>query len=243
MIKAFAEIKTRIILSIITVLSVFPTAYYYKTFILTSVIVSNFKLSNEVTNYFIFTSITELFSVYIMLSVFLTVQVLYFTITYHVICFVAPGLYKIEYNYSKHAFLVANMLWVLSLHFLNSVLIPVLSTFFLSFQDCDLKNVSFYFEARIYDYLVFYKDTYLSCFLGFQSCVLLILLSNLVSNNLELLKTIRKFLYLTLLVFCTAVTPPDVFSQLCLFLLFSSGFEILIFINIFKASGSIILSK
>lgn len=205
-------------------------------------IVSNSKLSNETVNYFIFTSVTELFSIYVTLSVFLTVQVLYFMTIYHTICFLAPGLYKTEYGYLKHAFFVANVLWVLSLHFLQKILIPVLFNFFLNFQNYNLKNVSFYFEARIYDYLVFYKEVYLSCFLSFQCCVFLILLSNFVSNNLKVLKNVRKFIYLILLIFCTAITPPDIFSQLCLFSLLSSGFEVLVFINIFKGSNVVLQS-
>ena len=236
MIKAFVEIKNRIFLSIITALSVFLIAYYYKTFILTLIIVSNSKLSNEVLNYFIFTSITELFSIYLTLSFILATQVLYFVLIYHVICFLASGLYKLEYRYLTHAFFVATMMAVLSLYIFHEIIIPVLTSFFLSFQNHTLKNVSFYFEAKIFDYLLFYKDTYLSCFLSSQGCVFLILLSNFISTNLDLLRSTRKFIYLILLIFSTAVTPPDVFSQLFLFLGLLSVFEILIFLNILKTS-------
>ena len=234
MIKAFVEIKNRIILMIITVLSAFLTAYYYKTFLLILIIVSNMKLSNDVLNYFIFTSITELFSIYLILCLSLTGQILYYIILYHIICFSSPGLYKIEYNNLKLVFVLVISLGTISLYFFYKILIPILSDFFLSFQNYSLKTISFYFEAKIYDYLIFYKDLYSSCFFSFQSCTILILLSNYVSNNLELLKVFRKFFYLIFLLFSTVVTPPEIFSQLFLFTSLILSFEMLVFLNLFK---------
>ena len=234
MIKAFIEIKNRIILSIITLLSVFSTAYYYKAFLLILIIISNSTLSNDILNYFIFTSITELFLIYILLGFFVTSQAFYFISVYHSICFLSSGLYQTEYKYLKFIFSISVSLGILSIYFFNKVLVPILSNFFLSFQEYSLQSISFYFEAKIYDYLNFYKDVYLSCFFSFQCCVILILLSSYVSNNIELLKILRKFFYLLLLVFSTLVTPPDIFSQMFLFLNLTTGFEILVLANIFK---------
>lgn len=238
MIKAFVEIKNRVILLIITFLSTFSIAYYYKNFILILVIVSNSKLSSNILNYFIFTSITELFSIYLILCFFLATQLLYYVTFYHIICFLSGGLYKREYKSLKFAFFLAILLGALSLCFFHRVLIPVLSDFFLSFQNYSLKTVSFYFEAKIYDYLMFYKNIYFSCFLGFQSCVVIILSSNYVSSDLGLLKILRKSFYLTLLVLSTVVTPPEVFSQLLLFAALVASFETLVLLNLFKKVSS-----
>jgi sec-independent protein translocase protein TatC len=234
MIKAFIEIKNRIILLVSTALSAFLIAYYYKTFILILIIVSNSRLSNDILNYFIFTSITELFSIYLTLCFFLSSQILYYTILYHIICFLSSGLYKIEYNNLKFIFSLIILLGIVSIYFFYKILIPTLSDFFLSFQNYSLKTISFYFEAKIYDYLIFYKEIYLSCFFSFQSCAVLILLSNFVSNDLGLLKPLRKFFYIILLLFSTAVTPPEIFSQFFLFINLVFGFETLIFLNLFK---------
>jgi sec-independent protein translocase protein TatC len=107
-------------------------------------------------------------------------------------------------------------------------------SFFLSFQDNTTQSINFYFEAKIYDYLKFITEIYFDCFFSFQLSAPLILFTNYISSNIKLLKFTRKFFYLLILVFSTLTTPPDVFSQIVLFLVFLSGFETLIFINTLK---------
>lgn len=234
MIKVLVEIKNRIILIIFTVLSSFSIAYYYKFFLLILIIVSNSKLSNDILNYFIFTSITELFSIYLTVCLFLTIQIFYYTIFYHIICFLAAGLYKIEYNNLKFAFAFIFLLGIIAIFFFYKTLIPIISTFFLNFQNYSFKTIGFHFEAKIYDYLTFYKNLYFNCFFSFQSCIILIFLSNYASNHLKTLKIFRKFFYLIFLLISTILTPPEIFSQIFLLFFFSLGFEILILFNIFK---------
>lgn len=234
MVKFFIEIKNRGLLLIISTLSVFIVIYYYKTFLLILILISNPTLSNEILNYLIFTSITELFIIYFILNFFFTCQILYFIIFYQFLCFLASGLYLKEYNYFKFIFTTSVLLNIFSGYFFHAKLIPILSDFFLSFQKYSMKGINFYFEAKIYDYLIFYKDLNFSCFLSFQSILFLILLSNFISNNLIILKDIRKFLFIILLFLATIVTPPDIFSQIFLFITLVLGFEISVFVNIFK---------
>lgn len=234
MTEAILEIKNRTILLGITLLGTVSIVYYYKLLLLILIIISNPILSNDVLNYFIFTSITELFLIYILLGFLIAKQVIFFVILYHFICFLAAGLFRIEYNYLKYLFFISFFLAALCSYFFNQILVPIASLFFLSFQDNTTKSINFYFEAKIYDYLKFITEIYFDCFLSFQLCVFLILFTNYVGNNIKLLKSIRKFFYLLLLVLSTITTPPDVFSQMFLFLMFLSGFEALIFINILK---------
>jgi sec-independent protein translocase protein TatC len=228
---AIIEIKNRIILLSITLLGVFSIMYYYKLFLLILIIISNPTLSNEILNYFIFTSITELFLIYILLGFLMLKQITYFVILYHLICFLAAGLYRTEYHYLKYLFFICLLLAAMCSYFFNQILVPIASLFFLSFQDNTTKSINFYFEAKIHDYLKFITEIYFDCFLSFQLCAPLILFANYVSNNIKLLKFMRKFFYLLILIFSTLTTPPDVFSQMLLFLVFLSGFETLIFVN------------
>ena len=78
MVKAFIEIKNRIILFSVTSLSVFFLVYYYKTFLLVLTLTSNPIFTNDILKYFIFTSISELFSIYITLTFFITRQILFY---------------------------------------------------------------------------------------------------------------------------------------------------------------------
>jgi sec-independent protein translocase protein TatC len=232
--KAFLEIKNRIILLSITLLSIFLTVYHYKLFMLILVIISNAALSNELLEYFIFTSITELFLIHVALSLSIAKQLAYFVGIYHLICFLAPGLYRTEFSYLKHLFLIGLLLTILCWNFFNKILVPLVSLFFLSFQDKTTAGINFYFEAKIYEYLKFITEIYFNCFISFQLCVFLILFTNYISNNIKLLKIIRKFFYVLILVLSTLTTPPDVFSQMFLFWVLLIGFETLIFLNILK---------
>lgn len=231
---AFLEIRNRIILLIITLLSAFSIVSYYKFFLLILIVISNPVLSNEILNYFIFTSITDLFLIYIILSFFIAKQTTYFIFVYHIICFLSAGLYRTEYIYLKYLFFTCILLAILCWKFFNKILIPIISHFFLSFHENTPHSINLYFEAKIYDYLKLYTEIYYDCFFSFQLCVLLIIFANYISNNIKLLKNIRKFFYLVVLLLSTLMTPPDVFSQLLLFLMFVIWFETFIFFNILK---------
>ena len=231
---AFLEIKNRIILLIITLLSIFSIVSYYKFYILILIIILNPVLTNEVLNYFIFTSMTDLFLIYILLSFFIAKQIIYFIFFYHIICFLSAGLYRTEFIYLKYLFFICILLAISCWKFFNKILIPIVSHFLLSFHNNSTQSINFYFEAKIYDYLKFFTEMYFDCFVSFQLGVFMIILANFISNNVKLLKTIRKFFYLLILLFSTLLTPPDIFSQLFLFLIFVLGFETFIFLNIFK---------
>ena len=230
----FLEIKNRIILLIITLLSAFSIVSYYKFFLLILIVISNPVLTNEILNYFIFTSITDLFLIYIVLSFFIAKHTTYFIFFYHIICFLSPGLYRIEYIYLKYLFFICLLLAILCWKFFNKILIPTISHFFLSFHNNHPQSINFYFEAKIYDYLKLYTEIYFDCFFSFQFCIFLIIFTKYISNNLKLLKNIRKFFYLLILLLSTLMTPPDIFSQMLLFFVFILGFETLILTNILK---------
>jgi Sec-independent protein secretion pathway component TatC len=234
MVKTFIEIKNRIIFFSVTFLSVFFITYSYKTFLLVLTLTSNPTFSNDILKYFIFTSISELFSNYITLTFFITRQILFYIFIYHSICFFSSGLYKIEYLYLKYIFFLSLSLNILSIFFFFSVLIPMLSFFFLSFQEYSLQSISFYFEAKISDYLMFFIELYSNCFFSFQCCILIILLSDFTTKNVKLLKVIRKYIYLLILILSTLTTPPDILSQLLLFNVLIVLLEIQIFYKILK---------
>jgi len=143
-------------------------------------------------------------------------------------------MYRTEYAHIKFIFLISLVLAILSSSFFNKILMPIVSRFFLSFQNQTAQSMPFYFEAKIYDYLIFITEISISCFFIFQLCVVLLILSYYISNNVKLLKITRKIFYLLFLVVSTAVTPPDIFSQLCLYCLVLLVFETQNFLNIFK---------
>lgn len=234
MTNAFSEFKSRVLLLITTLFSVVLTCYKYKKGLLVLLVISNPAVTCEVLNYFILTSITELFRAYVALIIFVLKQLIYFIFIYHVISFLSSGLYQKEYKYIKSVAHSSILLGIVSERFSTAVLIPNLSYFFLSLLDHDTQSLDFFLEVKVHDHLLFSSELYASSFFSFQCFVFLIVFSIYLSDYLDLLKTTRKFFYLSLLVASTVVTPPDVLSQLLLFVGLVSYFEMLVFTSVLK---------
>lgn len=104
MLKYFLEIKNRLILLSISGFSTLLTAYFYKETILFIIVEPNiyidFKKSLE-TFYFIFTDVTEVFSVYLKLIVFFSFQVFYMFLMYHLFSYFNSAFFYFEYLYFK----------------------------------------------------------------------------------------------------------------------------------------------
>lgn len=218
------EIKNRIFLLFLFYIIFFIFLYCYKDFMLKLNVLSNNKLC---TNYFIFTSITELFSIYIDLIFFISNLILYFQFNYHLICFLTNGLYLTEYSYIKLFFIYSVLFEIFNFIVCHVFIFPILIEFFLSYQ---LDN-DFYFEAKIYEYLEFYKKIYLNSFIQFQLVAILFLIISIMKKYYEhqiFIKN-RKSVYFASLLIATILTPPDILSQIFIWGILVSAFEFFIF--------------
>lgn len=75
---------------------------------------------------------------------------------------------------------------------------------------------------------------YYICVFYFQIWVFLFIVFDFFNNkNIIKVKNFRKFFYYVFVVFSTLITPPDVYSQLCISLFFIVSYEILVFYFIF----------
>jgi len=232
MFKFFIEIKNRIFLLFLSWLSTFLAFYWYKLTSVLLLVFLNYNFSNEVLNYFIFTSVQEMFIIYINLCASLTQYIFYYLLFYHSVCYFSWGMFKFEYIALKNAFFFSLFISLCSLIFFQLILMPAMLNFFLSFQ---MKNTfGLFFEAKLSEFVLFYSTTFKSCFLTFQFCCVLVLLTNYITLTNKVLKFLRKFLYLAMLFLSTLLTPPDVYSQLISFLCFISCFEFFVFKNFLK---------
>ena len=229
MLRIINEIKNRFFLFFLSCLSLFFVFYYYKL-----VCILLLVFSNQVLNYFIFTSVQEIFITYVNLCIFLTQYISYYLIFYHFVCFFSWGLFKFEYNLLKKSFILSVFLGACSVIFLQVVLLPAILQFFLSFQSNI--SVNMFFEAKLSEFLTFYETTFKNCFIIFQFCGALILLTNYCNFTNKFLKTTRKPLYLILLILSTTLTPPDVYSQLLSFFLFVCCFELFVMNKFLKVN-------
>jgi sec-independent protein translocase protein TatC len=229
------EIRNRLLLVVFGWFFTAFISYFYKETLLFLLIKPNFFLTNPIPIYFIFTSITEIFSTYLKLVYFLSNQICIICFLYHILLFLSPGLYYSEYKLLKRVFSISLLFFSLSIFILNTAILPACWNFFLSFQNTVINNsVNLYFEAKINEYLKFYTHLYFMCNLSCQIFMVIILFLIYIKGDLKLIKKFRKIFYLSFVVFATIITPPDITTQLILSIGMICIYEVLIFSVLFK---------
>lgn len=237
--KYYQEIKNRLTLVIFAWTFCLSVCYLHKEAILFMVIDSNNSfISLHSKPYFIFTNITEIFYVYLELSLFVANQIAIFMASYQTLMFLSLGLYIFEFLKIRLAFQVFVFSWLISIIFLSKIIIPLSWNFFLSFQENSnlIQPVSFFFEAKLMEYFHLFTSLYYICLINCQFLAMLIIVLANLSKTLKRTKTFRKLFYLLFVGFSTIITPPDVMSQVCLSSLLIIIYEFLIFLEQVKIS-------
>jgi len=104
---------------------------------------------------------------------------------------------------------------------LNNFIFPISWDFFLRFQEyLSFQNLTFHFEVKLNEYLIFYKSIYYLCNLIFQAAVLF-------------------FIF----ILSTFVTPPEVLYQLAMSIMQILIYELVIFYMIFKTKLGTFLGR
>lgn len=232
--KYYREIKNRVLLIFFTWLCCSSICYYYKE-ILLFILVNSSGSSLELNNqpYFIFTNVTEVFYVYFELIVFISNQITMTIIAYQILMFLALGLYQFEFLTLKVAFQTFILAWLFSSCLLFNVIVPFSWNFFLSFQENigNSQSMHLFFEAKLNEYLRYFVNLYYVCLINCQFLAILVVTLTNLSEKLKKTKTFRKLFYLIFVVFSTAITPPDVLSQVSVSSLLILLYELLILIR------------
>lgn len=237
--KYYKEIKNRFVLILFAWIFCFNTSYYYKETILFLLVNTNnafLSLNNQ--SYFIFTNVAEIFYVYFELVIFCSNQISLSILFYQLIMFLSLGLYQFEFARLKFAFQLFVTTWLLSSALLFKIVIPFSWKFFLSFQETSVnsKVLSFFFEAKLNEYLDYLMRLYYICLISCQFLVVLIVSLINLSEKLKKTKMFRKLFYLIFVVFSTIVTPPDVLSQILVSSILIVVYELLTFLKKVKVN-------
>lgn len=212
MLRYFLEIKSRFLLLMFTWLSTLFMCYLNKEILLFIIVQPSVSSVNAF--YFIFTNVTEIFSVYIKLTVFLCSQVFFFYLALHCFAFLNLAIFKKESFYLKIFLKISLLVWVCSAIANNLILVPITWQFFLSFQNLiSLKFVKLHFEAKISEFLSFYITIHYLFIYYCQIFTIIYLHINCVDNKLQAIQKFRKLYYYFFIVFSTLVSTPEVFSQ------------------------------
>lgn len=223
------ELRNRFVLVLITWFSVFFVCYIYKENLLLLLLESETKFMND---YFIFTDVSEVFSVYIELCLFFSFQVIYLYIIYQSFIFISTGLFKIEYYYLITILRNLLFFFVFSVYLTNYILIPLTYDFFVNFKNLSVVNL--HFEAKLNQYLKFYIHFYSMFVFYLQIFGLFILVFNSFTVNIKLIRGYRKVFHFCFVIFATLFSPPDVFSQLFIALSLIVAYEFFVIWLYFK---------
>lgn len=220
----FLEIYNRLLILILTWSLNFLVLFYYKE----QIVYILGQHQEAAFPYFISTSLTEIFFVYLKLSSFLAFYFAYPLIVIQLAIFIIPGLYRYEYLIVRNFFFLSIMLYICTTIFTYKVFLPYCWKFFSSFQlKAEDSLVSLHLEARIADYLSFFFETYFM--LNAILHIFLIFLFLLYKITLNYILKYRKLFYLLFFIFATLMTPPDVISQLIVGTFFFFFFEVFLF--------------
>lgn len=230
------EIKNRFSLVIINYLSTFFICYYYKEVLLFLIIKSCTSCKDF---YFIFTSITEVFSVYLDVIFFVSFQILIFYIVYSFFIFLIPSLFIFEYKYLKFLFYFLSFIIVCFISVSVKIFIPLTWDFFVSFQTLTMGQ-SFYFEPKLLEYLNFYVSTYYFCALFGQVFLFGFVFFNGLFLKTKMIKEYRKLCYYFFIIFGTMISPPDVYSQIFISLILILFYELVVLFFMVNSFFSII---
>ena len=237
--KYYLEIKNRFILLFLNWIFLIIICFSYKdTLLFTITDLNNSQETLDIKPYFIFTNVTEMFYVYLELSFFIANQITLIILLYHSLMFLSLGLYKSEFLKLRFALKFFLIFWLGSFLLFYKFVIPFSWSFFLSFQDNPLQTqpVSFMFEAKIGEYLTYFKSLYYICLMNCQLLAgVTFFLANL-SERPEKTQRFRKLFYLLFVLFSTITTPPDIISQVLISLLLILIYELLIFLRYLKIS-------
>jgi sec-independent protein translocase protein TatC len=156
--------------------------------------------------------------------------------------FVAPGLYKTEKNAFLPFLLASPLMFLIGAAFAFYVVIPLAFNFFLGFQQIgtngeitedgvkNLANAGITFQGSVSEYLSLTTKFILAFGLCFQLPVLLTLMGKAGLVSSAGLRSVRKYAVVAILCLSAIVTPPDVITQVILFVVVYGLYEISIWL-------------
>lgn len=153
--------------------------------------------------------------------------------------FVAPGLYKSEKGAFLPFLIASPFMFVLGASFAFYVVTPLAYDFFLGFQQFGADGaavtegqapLSVVFQGSAQEYLNLTIKFIVAFGLCFQLPVLLTLMGKAGLVSAEGLGNVRKYAVVGILVLAALVTPPDVITQIILFVVVYGLYEVSIFL-------------
>ena len=156
--------------------------------------------------------------------------------------FVAPGLYRSEKNAFLPFLIASPLMFLLGASFAQFVVTPLAMNFLLGFADFPAllagaatgvdpePQADFVFQGKVNESLDITLKFIMAFGLCFQLPVLLTLMGKAGLVSTEGLRNVRKYAIVSILVLAGLITPPDVITQIILFVVVYGLYEVSIFL-------------
>lgn len=227
------ELKTRLIRALLVWAIATAIAYYFAEDIYRFMLAPLAEaFGPESGRRLIATSLTETFVTYIRLAIYGGFFLGFPVIAGQVYLFVAPGLYKHERRVIVPYLVVAPILFLIGAAFAYYLVMPKAWHFFISFEMPNVPgSLPLVVEAKVSEYLSLVMHLVLAFGLSFQLPVLLTLLIRFGMLTTRTLKHGRRYAVVILLTIAAFITPPDILSQLLLFIPLYALYELSIIVG------------
>ena len=159
----------------------------------------------------VYTTPSELLTVYIQLSLILAVTICSPITVYQVWAFIEKGLYEKEKKAILFTLIFGVVFFIIGVAFCYFMVLPTTLEFFVRIAIEEVSSM-----LSIQSYVSFVNMMLLAFGLVFEMPVIIFLLSKLEIIKPEFLKKNRGIIIVAIFIFAAIITPPDIISQLML---------------------------
>ncbi len=246
LIEHLTELRTRLIRSVLAFVVGMIICFSFGSMILDFLLVPiektmrNLGNPNPVMQY---TAPQEYFFTLIRISMVGGLAISFPVIATQLWRFVAPGLYKNEKNAFLPFIVASPVLFLIGAAFAHYVVVPLAMQFFLGFSDAasylsamigtgesTTSGIDIVFNGKVNESLDITLKMIVAFGLCFQLPVLLTLMGKAGLVSAEGLRNVRKYALVGILLLAALVTPPDVVTQVILFVVVYGLYEVSIFL-------------
>jgi sec-independent protein translocase protein TatC len=214
------ELRLRLIWSLLAFVIAFVGCYAFSTQIYQFLAAPlAHALEGQEGRRMIATGLTETFFTYVRVAMFAAMCVSFPIVATQIWMFVAPGLYKNEQRAFLPFLIATPVMFFAGAALVYYFLMPAAIHFFLGFETKAVEGaLAIQVEARVSEYLSLIMSLIFAFGLSFQLPVLLTLLGRVGIVSSQQLANYRRYAIVIAVIVAAVLTPPDLMSQIALWI-------------------------